>query len=58
MLFNENKVKKDSDDFWHIKWTLKVKFLQFLTTPQYTKKSIILLIKLKNKSPDITLKVT
>ena len=28
---NEKKIEKDSDDFWHRKLTLKVKFWHFLT---------------------------
>ena len=32
ILFNEKKNWKDSDNFWHRKFTLKVKILQFLTT--------------------------
>ena len=30
--FNENFFLKDSDNFWHRKFTLKVKIMQFLTT--------------------------
>ena len=30
------KPQKDSNDFWHRKLTLKVKFWHFLTPPQYT----------------------
>ena len=30
------KIQKDSDDFWHRKLTLKVKFWYFLTAPHYS----------------------
>ena len=36
VFFYEKKVEKDSDDFWHRKLTLKVKFWLFLTPPHYT----------------------
>ena len=36
MSFNEKKIEKDSDDFWHRKLTLKVKFQHFLTPSHYT----------------------
>ena len=35
IFFNEKKNQKDSNDFWHRKLTLKVKFWHFLT-PSYT----------------------
>ena len=35
ILVNEKKIEKDSDDFWHRKLTLKVKFWHFLTPPHY-----------------------
>ena len=31
IFFNEKKIEKDSDNFWHRKLTLKVKFWHFLT---------------------------
>ena len=34
VFFNE-KNEKDSDDFWHRKLTLKVKFWHFATPPNY-----------------------
>ena len=34
--FNEKKIQKDSNDFWHRKLTLKVKFRYFLTAPHYS----------------------
>ena len=34
--FNEKKIEKDSDDFWHRKLTLKVTFWHFLTPPHCT----------------------
>ena len=37
MFFNEKKNEKDSDDFWHRKLTLKVKFWDFLTLIQNSK---------------------
>ena len=42
VFFNEQKIEKDSDDFWHRK--LKVKVWHFLTPPHYTnyQNSIIL----------------
>ena len=40
VFFNEKKIKKDSDDFWHRKLTLKVKFGHFLTPRQYTNSQI------------------
>ena len=36
VFFNENKIEKDSDKFWHRKWTLKVRFMHFLTPPHFT----------------------
>ena len=36
IFFNEKKNQKDSDDFWHRKLTLKVKFWYFLTAPHYS----------------------
>ena len=36
IFFNEKKIQKDSDDFWHRKLTLKVKFWYFLTAPHYS----------------------
>ena len=33
IFFNEKKIQKDSNDFWHRKLTLKVRFRHFLTTP-------------------------
>ena len=36
VFFNEKKIEKDSDNFWHRKLTLKVKFWHFLTPPHYT----------------------
>ena len=33
IFFSEKKIQKDSDDFWHRKLTLKVRFRHFLTTP-------------------------
>ena len=36
IFFNEKKIEKDSEDFWHRKLTLKVKFWLFLTPPHYT----------------------
>ena len=32
----KKKIQKDSDDFWHRKLTLKVKFWYFLTAPHYS----------------------
>ena len=34
--FSMKKNEKDSDHFWHRKFTLKVKFWHFLTPPHYT----------------------
>ena len=31
VFINEKKIEKNSDDFWHRKLTLKVKFWHFLT---------------------------
>ena len=36
VFFNEKKIKKDSDDFWRRKLTLKVKFWHFLTARSYS----------------------
>ena len=36
IFFNEKKIEKDCDDFWHGKLTLKVKFWHFLKPPHYT----------------------
>ena len=36
VFFNEKKIEKDSDDFWHRKLTLKVKFWHFLTARHYS----------------------
>ena len=36
IFFNEKKNQKDSNDFWHRKLTLKVKFWYFLTAPHYS----------------------
>ena len=36
VFFNEKKIEKDYDDFWHWKLTFKVEFLHFLTPPPYT----------------------
>ena len=36
LFFNEKKIQKDSDDFWHRKLTLKVKFWYFLTARHYS----------------------
>ena len=36
IFFNEKKNQKDSDDFWHRKFTLKVKFWYFLTALHYS----------------------
>ena len=36
IFFNEKKNQKDSDDFWHRKLTLKVKFWYFLRAPHYS----------------------
>ena len=33
IFFNEKKIQKDSNDFWHRKLTLKVRFRHFLMTP-------------------------
>ena len=33
IFFSEKKIQKDSNDFWHRKLTLKVRFRHFLTTP-------------------------
>ena len=35
-IFQSKKIEKYSDDFWHRKLTLKVKFWHFLTPPHYT----------------------
>ena len=32
----KKKIQKDSDDFWHRKLTLKIKFWYFLTAPHYS----------------------
>ena len=34
VFFNEKKIEKDSDDFWHRKFTLKVQFSHFATSWQ------------------------
>ena len=36
VFFYKKKVEKDSDDFWHRKLTLKVKFWHFLTACHYS----------------------
>ena len=36
----KKKIEKDSDDFWHKKLTLKVKFWHFFTPPHYTNSQI------------------
>ena len=36
VFFNETKIQKDFNDFWHRKLTLKVKFWHLLTPPHYT----------------------
>ena len=36
VFFNENKIQKDSDDFWRRKLILKVRFWHFLMPPHYT----------------------
>ena len=36
LFFNEKKNQKDSDDFWHRKLTLKVKFCHYLTPCHYS----------------------
>ena len=35
-MFQWKKIERDSDDFWHGKLTLKVKFWHFLKPPHYT----------------------
>ena len=68
------KIEKDSDDFWHRKLTLKVKFWLFLTPPHYTnshnsiiffgyvdsyaKKILLLYPSLENSITCITIVVT
>ena len=37
------KNQKDSDDFWHRKLTLKVKFWYFLTAPHYSNFQILVI---------------
>ena len=34
-IFQWKKIEKDSDDFWHWKFSFKVEFLHFLTPPPY-----------------------
>ena len=42
MCFNEKQIEKDSDDFWHKKMTLKVKFWHFLKPPNFQNSIIAL----------------